>query len=72
MCLAIPGTIISIEGKLGTVDYGGVRRRAELLLVPEAAVGDKVLVHAGFAISILDERAAEEIMGAVKATKLYE
>lgn len=71
MCLAIPGTIASIDGKTGMVDYGGVLRRAELMLVPGAAVGDKVLVHASFAIAKLDEKAAEEIFGAVAETRLY-
>lgn len=45
--------------------------RAELMLVPEAAVGDKVLVHAGFVISVLDEKSAKKIMRAVEETKFY-
>ncbi len=72
LCLAVPGTITSIDGKYGVIDYGGVSRRAELMLVPQAVIGDKVLVHAGFAISVLDEKAAEEIFRAVEETKLYE
>lgn len=71
MCLATAGTIVSIDGKFGTIDYGGVMHRAELMLVPEAAVGDKVLVHAGFVISVLDEKSAKKIMRAVEEAKFY-
>ena len=44
------------------LDYGGATRRASLLLVPEAKVGDAVLVHAGFAIQILGDEEAKELM----------
>ena len=60
MCLAVPGRIVSKEGTLGLVDVRGNRLRAGLALVPEADVGDWVLVHAGFAITKLTlEDAAE-------------
>ena len=60
MCLAIPGRIISKENALGVIDIRGNRLRAGLALVPEAGVGDWVLVHAGFAITrITPEDAAE-------------
>ena len=59
MCLAIPGLIIEAETngehRLGRVQFGGVTREAFLDFVPEAVVGDYVLVHVGFAISRLDE-----------------
>ena len=71
MCLAIPGTIASIDGKAGMIDYGGVSARAELMLVPEAKVGDKVIVHAGFAIAILDECAAAEMQRAIEETRFH-
>jgi hydrogenase expression/formation protein HypC len=51
MCLAIPGQIVTKDDGMGVVDIRGNRMRAGLLLVPEADVGDWVLVHAGFAIT---------------------
>jgi hydrogenase expression/formation protein HypC len=66
MCLAIPGKIESItdEGELvrtGKVNFGGVRKEVSLAYVPEAKVGDYVIVHVGFAISILDEDEANQV-----------
>lgn len=49
-----------MDRQTAVVEVGGVRREASLLLVPEASVGDWVIVHAGFAIQILDESAAKE------------
>lgn len=65
MCLAVPGKIVELKeaaGALpaGTVDFQGSRVEVSLALVPEAGPGDWVLVHAGFAISRLDEAEARE------------
>ncbi len=64
MCLGLPGKIIERgddRGTLmGTVDFGGATRRVCLAYTPEADIGDYVIVHAGFAISVLDEKAAAE------------
>jgi hydrogenase expression/formation protein HypC len=60
MCLAVPGQIIEIEGTKAKVDFGGVTREADITLVPDAAKGEYVLVHAGFAIERLDEEEAAE------------
>jgi hydrogenase expression/formation protein HypC len=60
MCLAIPARIVSIDGVMGVIDLEGVRREVSLLLVPEAAVGEYALVHAGFAITVLDEEEARK------------
>ena len=62
MCLAVPGKIIEIEGDTARVDFGGVTREANVTLVPEAAVDSHVLVHAGFAIQVLNEAEAEETL----------
>ncbi len=65
MCLAIPGQIQSIEeGDLrkGVVSFGGATKEVCLALVPEASVGDYVIVHVGFAISKLDEEAAKQTL----------
>lgn len=62
MCLAVPLRVVSIEGATAEVEMGGVRRRVSLVLVPDAQVGDYVLVHTGFAISRLDEKEAEETL----------
>jgi hydrogenase expression/formation protein HypC len=66
MCLAIPGKITSVcEGdvltRMGKVDFGGVVKEASLAYVPEARVGDYVIVHAGFAISQLDQEEAARV-----------
>jgi hydrogenase expression/formation protein HypC len=66
MCLAVPGKITSITGdeplnRMGKVDFGGVLREASLAYVPEAKVGDYVIVHVGFAISRLDEEEAGKV-----------
>lgn len=60
MCLAIPAKIESKDGVKATVGLDGVRTSVSLQLVPEAKVGDWVLVHAGLAITILDEKEAKE------------
>ncbi|KJS28458.1 MAG: hydrogenase assembly protein HypC [Desulfatitalea sp. BRH_c12] len=62
MCLAIPGRITRIENGMATIDVEGVRRETSLLLLPDATVGEYVIVHAGFAIQKLDEAAAEETL----------
>lgn len=54
MCLAIPMKIITIEGTIATAEVDGVTRQARLDLIPEAGIGDFVLIHAGLAISKLD------------------
>jgi hydrogenase expression/formation protein HypC len=61
MCLAVPGQVLNVEDdplRTATVSFGGVTKSVSLALVPEAAVGDYVIVHVGFAISKLDEEAA--------------
>lgn len=60
MCLAIPMRITAIADQMATIEVGGLSQQASLLLVPEAAVGDYVLVHAGCAITVLDEDEAQE------------
>jgi len=60
MCLAVPGKIITKEDAIGVVDVRGNRLRAGLALVPEAEVGDWVLVHAGFAITKVTPQDAAE------------
>ncbi len=64
MCLAVPGKIINITEddpllRNGTVDFSGVTKEVSLAYVPEAVVDDYVIVHAGFAISIVDDEEAQ-------------
>lgn len=66
MCLAIPSKITQIENNMAVIDVDGVRRECSLLLVEDAQVGDYVIVHAGFAISKLDEAAALETLALLK------
>ena len=66
MCLAIPGKITSVTAddtlaRTGTVDFGGIQKDVNLAYVPEANVGDYVIVHVGFAISRVDESEANEV-----------
>jgi hydrogenase expression/formation protein HypC len=60
MCLAIPSKITHIENEMATIDVDGVKRSASLMLLEDSAVGDYVIVHAGFAIKKLDEESAME------------
>jgi hydrogenase expression/formation protein HypC len=62
MCLALPMRVTAVDGELATIASAGLEQRASLMLVPEAKVGDYVLVHAGFAISVLDEADAQETL----------
>jgi hydrogenase expression/formation protein HypC len=62
MCLAVPTKIISIENDMAQVEIGGVTRKASIRLVPEAKVGDYILLHAGFAIEVLNEKEALETL----------
>jgi len=67
MCLAVPGRVVSITGedpleRNGKVDFGGVFRDVNLACVPEARVGDYVMVHVGLAISVVDEAEAREML----------
>ena len=66
MCLAIPGTITALEQEDAVVDYGGTTRRASIRLMPESAVGDVVLVHAGFVIQKLDPESGAELEALLK------
>jgi len=66
MCLAVPGKVVSIKGedpllRMGTVDFGGIRKDINLSFVPDAEVGDYVLVHVGFALNTIDEREADRV-----------
>jgi hydrogenase expression/formation protein HypC len=60
MCLAIPARIVELEGDKAVVDAMGNRFKAKTTLIPEAKLGDLVLVHAGFAISTVDEEEAKK------------
>lgn len=71
MCLAIPGRIVAIADgtgfdRRGTVDYDGVRQEVALAYLPEAQIGDYVLVHVGFAITRLDPAEAERILREIR------
>ncbi len=66
MCLAIPMKIIHIEGALATAEVDGVTRQARLDLLPEAGIGDFVLIHAGLAISRLDPEDAAETLALMR------
>ena len=63
MCLAVPGQVLSIEGddpltREGRVSFAGIVKKVNLAYTPEASVGNYVLVHAGFALTVIDEAEA--------------
>ncbi len=71
MCLSVPGKIESISGddpltRSGRVNFGGVVKEISLAYVPEAQVGEYVIVHVGFAISKVDEAEAQKVFGYLK------
>lgn len=70
MCLSVPAKIIKLEGMKAVVDFGGSQREISVMLIPNAKMGDYVLVHAGFAIQILDELEARNTLDAFK--EIYE
>ena len=72
MCLAVPGQVVSIlegaipELRCAKVDFGGVRKQINLAFTPEANTGDYVLVHVGFALTVVDEAEARRIFEDLK------
>ena len=70
MCLAIPGKIVEFKKDerpaMGIVSFGGIRKQVCLEWVPEVKLGDYVLVHVGFAISVLDEAEAQKTLDLFK------
>ncbi len=66
MCLAIPALIKSIKGEQAVVDIEGVKRKVSLQLTPEARVGDYILLHTGYAISVIDPEEAAETLKLLK------
>jgi hydrogenase expression/formation protein HypC len=60
MCLAVPARIVELDGDKAVVDAMGNRWKAKTTLLPEAKLGDLVLIHAGFAISLVDEEEAKK------------
>jgi hydrogenase expression/formation protein HypC len=72
MCLAVPGRVISVTEeealglRLGTVDFAGLKKDVCLAYTPEARVGDYVLVHVGFSLSVVDEAEAQRIFETLK------
>lgn len=70
MCLAVPGRILDIRDvagiAMGTVEFGGIRKEVCLAYLPEAAVGDYVLVHVGFALARVEEEAAMETLAMLR------
>lgn len=74
MCLAIPGKILEIEDQgegvflVGKVSFSGVTKKVNLSLVPEAIVGEYVLVHVGVAVNVIDEEEAEKTLKFLQGT----
>lgn len=62
MCLAVPGKVESIDGEFAEIDFGGVRKRVCVTLLPELKVGEYVIVHTGYAIEKLDPEEAKKTL----------
>lgn len=76
MCLAVPGKIISVSGdeplmRTGRVSFGGIIKEVSLAFVSDAGIGDYVIVHAGFAISRVDEQEARETFDYLAQIELF-
>lgn len=72
MCLGIPGEILAIQGsdrltRSAEVSFAGVKREVSLAYTPEARVGDFVIVHVGFSISVIDRVAADRVNATLRA-----
>ncbi|MCP4221602.1 MAG: HypC/HybG/HupF family hydrogenase formation chaperone [bacterium] len=72
MCIAIPMNVKEINGDMGVVENNGVQREVGLALIEDIKLGDWVLIHAGFAISKLNQEEAEETMALLREAKLME
>ena len=75
MCLAVPGKVISISDeepllRMGRVSFGGVIKEVSLAYVPEVKIGDYVVVHVGFALSILNREEAEQTLNDISQLSL--
>jgi hydrogenase expression/formation protein HypC len=75
MCLAVPGKVISISDeetllRMGRVSFGGMIKEVSLAYVPEVQIGDYVVVHVGFALSILDRQEAEQTLNDISQLSL--
>ena len=71
MCLAVPGKILSISGdepltRMAKVDFGGIQKDVSIAYVPDAKVGKYVIVHVGFALSVIDEEEAQKVFEYLK------
>jgi hydrogenase expression/formation protein HypC len=70
MCLAVPGKVLNIDNStemaMGKVSFGGIAKQVCFAYVPEVKVGDYVIVHAGFALNILNEEEANEVFDLLK------
>lgn len=62
MCLAVPGRVVDLKNNLAVVDFGGTKREVSVSLIPDVKKNDYVLVHAGFAIEILNQKEALETL----------
>lgn len=70
MCLAVPMKVIEKKGDMGEVEVGGVKREVGLMLLDDVAVGDWVIIHAGIAISKINQAEAEETLKLLKEAGL--
>jgi hydrogenase expression/formation protein HypC len=70
MCLAVPVKVKSIRGEEAEVEAGGTTYKASIVLTPEVKVGDYILLHTGYAISIVDQEEAEQTLALFRELEL--
>jgi hydrogenase expression/formation protein HypC len=66
MCLAVPMKIIEKKGDAGMAEMGGIKRKVNFMMLPDAKLGEYIIVHAGFAIERLDEKEARQRLQLLK------
>ena len=66
MCLAVPMKVVSLQNGVGIAEMSGVKKEISFMMLPEAGIGDYVIVHAGFAIQKLNEEEAQKTLDLFK------
>ena len=72
MCLGVPGIVVEVKGEIAVVDFGGIRREVDTLLVPDVKPGDYVVVHAGAIIEKIDKKTFEEMIKYLQELAKYQ
>lgn len=72
LCLGVPGVVVEVKGDIAIVDFGGIKREVDALLVPDVKPGDYVIVHAGAIIERIDKETFEEMVKYLQELAKYQ